>query len=64
MATSSITHNFVIKGKRRVEAFAKALEASFNTEVPEQPVLGREVTDPEEAWAILREALARSKAHG
>ena len=34
MATSSITHNFVIKGDA-VERFANALEKSFNMEVPD-----------------------------
>ena len=60
MATSSITHNFVIKGDA-VERFADALEASFNMEVPERPSCGREVTDPEEAWSILRRAAARRR---
>lgn len=30
MATSSITKNFVISGKRQVEMFADAIEASAN----------------------------------
>ena len=47
MATSSITHNFVIKGDA-VERFANALEASFNTEVPKRSPCGRQLTDPRE----------------
>ena len=63
MATSSITKNFVISEKEAVESFIDALETSFNMEVPECPSCGREVTDPEEAWAILRRAAARSQTH-
>lgn len=34
MATSSITKNFVISGKRQVEMFADAIEASANDQTP------------------------------
>ena len=36
MATSSITKNFVISGKRQVEMFADAIEASFNDQTPQR----------------------------
>ena len=62
MATSSITHNFVIKGDA-VERFANALEASFNTEVPERPSCGRQLTDPEEIKALTLKWLKNYGAH-
>ena len=62
MATSSITHNFVIKGDA-VERFADALEVSFNMEVPERPPCGREVTDPEEIKALTMKWLKNYGPH-
>ena len=75
MATSSITHNFVIEGKERVERFANAIEASWNEVIPErtsagrlvkdpeeEPV-GRLVMDPEEAREILRRCAERRRAN-
>ena len=41
MATSSITRNFVITGKDKVEAFANALEESANAFVSESKVSAR-----------------------
>ena len=38
MAASSITKNFVISGKRQVEMFADALEASANDKTPRVPI--------------------------
>ena len=38
MATSSITKNFVISGKRQVEMFADAIEASANDKTPRVPI--------------------------
>ena len=34
MATSSITKNFVISGRKQVEMFADAIEASANDRTP------------------------------
>lgn len=34
MATSSITKNFIISGRRQVEMFADAIEASANDNTP------------------------------
>ena len=63
MATSSITHNFVIEGKERVERFANAIEASWNEVIPERPPMqARFITDTKEAWALLERGLkAQSK---
>ena len=64
MATSSITHNFVIKGKERVERFANAIEASWNEVIPEEePVPVRDITDPKEAREILRRCAERHRAN-
>ena len=38
MATSSITKNFIISGKKQVERFADAMEASANDKTPRVPI--------------------------
>ena len=48
MATSSITKNFVISGKRQVELFADAIEASANNRPTRIPVSAREIKGEEE----------------
>lgn len=63
MATSSITRNFVITGKDKVEAFADALEASANAYVPPRKVSARQVTDPKEIKALMMKAKEK-KANG
>ena len=59
MATSSITHNFVIEGKERVERFANAVEASWNEEVSEWPSTGREMPSPYELEKIMTKFMER-----
>ena len=44
MATSSITKNFVISGKRQVEMFADAIEASAHNRPERIFVAAREIT--------------------
>ena len=44
MATSSVTKNFVISGKRQVEMFADAIEASANNRPKRISVATREIT--------------------
>ena len=56
MATSSITRNFVITGKDKVEAFANALEESANAFVSESKVSARQLTDPDEIKALMMKA--------
>lgn len=60
MATSSITHNFVISDLESVERFIKALDEADRdrTPVPDPP--GRELTDPEEIAAFMKR---RNKLH-
>lgn len=63
MATSSITRNFVIKGKDKVEAFANALEESANAKVPSRKVSARQLTDPDKIKALMMKAKEK-KANG
>ena len=56
MATSSITRNFVITGKDKVEAFANALEESATAFVSESKVSARQLTDPDEIKALMMKA--------
>ena len=63
MATSSITRNFVITGKNKVEAFANALEESANAHVPSREVFARQLTDPKEIKALMMKAKEK-KANG
>lgn len=60
MATSSITHNFVISDPESVKRFIKALDEADRdrTSVPDPP--GRELTDPEEIAAFMKR---RNKLH-
>lgn len=53
MATSSITRNFVITGREKVEAFANALEESANAQIPQRPMTVRQLTDPNEIRAFM-----------
>ncbi len=48
MATSSITKNFVISGKRQVEMFADAIEASANNRPNRISVAAKEIKGEEE----------------
>ena len=59
MPTSSITRNFVITGKDKVEAFANALEESAKADVPLREVSARQLTDPKEIKALMMKAKKR-----
>ena len=61
MATSSITKNFVISGKRQVEMFADALETSANDKPPRVPI---NVTYLQGADDIMKFMEKRKKANG
>ena len=43
MATSSITHNFVISGQRQVNKFVKAIEESANNPSIHTPINAKEI---------------------
>lgn len=53
MATSSLTHNFVISDPDAVERFVAALEASEPFRTPIRAAKINEVTDPEQIYTIL-----------
>lgn len=53
MATSSITKNFVISGKRQVEMFADAVEASANDRPVHTPVAAKQLKGKDELMRIL-----------
>ena len=57
MPTSSITRNFVIAGKDKVEAFVNALEESAKANVPLREVSARQLTDPKEIKALMMKKL-------
>ncbi len=63
MATSSITRNFVITGKDKVEAFANALEESATAYVPSRKVSAKQLTEPKEIKALMMKAKEK-KANG
>lgn len=53
MATSSITKNFVISGKKQVEKFADAIEASANNRPPRMHVNATFLTDPNDIRKLM-----------
>ena len=54
MATSSITKNFVISGKYKVEAFADAIEAAANDKTHVRKVSARVLTDPKDISKFMQ----------
>lgn len=61
MATSSITKNFVISGKRQVEMFADAIEASANNRTLRTPVAATQLRGAEDLKMLM---MRRKKANG
>ena len=61
MATSSITKNFVISGKRQVEMFADAIEASANDRPVHVPLAVKELKGKDD---LMRLKMIREKANG
>ena len=53
MATSSITHNFVITDEKAVKRFIKALDEADRNRVPNPKVSGHLVTDPQEFMDLM-----------
>jgi hypothetical protein len=53
MATSSITHNFIINDPAAAERFANALEEAEKTRVELKPSMGKLLTDPDDIKALL-----------
>lgn len=61
MATSSVTHNFVISDPESVKRFAEAIDEADHDRTPKQLLPGRQLTDPQE---ILNLMSKRKKKHG
>ena len=60
MATSSITHNFVIRGAA-VEAFVRAIDESeaVKDSIPLEPAPGHLITTPEEFRELMEKRQKR-----
>lgn len=53
MATSSITHNFVVSTPDSVERFVTALDKAEQDRIPNQILPGRQLTDSKEILALM-----------
>ena len=53
MATSSITHNFVVSSPDSVERFVTALDKAEQERIPNQVLPGRQLTDSKEILALM-----------
>ena len=60
MATSSITKNFVISGKKQVDVFVDAIERSANNRPVRVPVAAKELTDTNDIIKLMEK---RKKAN-
>ena len=63
MATSSITRNFVVSGKNQVEAFADAIEESYQESLREAPAADVKVTYLRGAEEIKKFMLKRQNSN-
>ena len=53
MATSSITHNFVISNPKSIERFVAALDEAERDRTPKQVILGRQLSNTEEILSLM-----------
>lgn len=53
MATSSITHNFVISNPESVKKFITAIEEAEHDRMRKTTLPGRQLTDPSEILALM-----------
>ncbi|CDA69606.1 putative uncharacterized protein [Clostridium sp. CAG:510] len=53
MATSSITHNFVVSNPNSVKRFVAALDEADHDRTPKQILPGRQLTNPQEILALM-----------
>lgn len=53
MATSSITHNFVVSTPDNVERFVTALDKAEQERIPNQVLPGRQLTDSKEILTLM-----------
>ena len=60
MATSSITHNFVVSDAKSVKCFVAALDEADRDRTPRRTLPGRQLTNPQEIVALMAK---RKKLH-
>ena len=60
MATSSITHNFVVSNPNSVKRFVAAIDEADRDHTPKQTLPGRQLTNPQEILALMSK---RKKQH-
>ena len=53
MATSSITHNFVVSKPNSVKCFVSAIEEADRDRSPKRIIPGRQLTNPQEILTLL-----------
>lgn len=53
MATSSITHNFVISNPESVKRFVAAIEEAESDRTPKRALPGRQLTDSNEILSLM-----------
>ena len=53
MATSSITHNFVISNPNSVKPFIAAIDEADRDRTPKQTLPGRQLTNPQEILSLM-----------
>ena len=53
MATSSITHHFVISNPNSVKRFVAAIDEADRDRTPKQTLPGRQLTNPQEILALM-----------
>ena len=61
MATSSITHNFVISDPKSIENFVSAIEEAERNRRPVRPPCGRLLTDPNDILALMSRRKANAQ---
>ena len=60
MATSSITHNFVVSNPNSVKRFVAAIDEADRDRTPKQTLPGRQLTNPQDILALMSK---RKKKH-
>ena len=60
MATSSITHNFVISNPNSVKRFIAAIDEADRDRTPKQTLPGRQLTNPQEILALMSKRKKRT----
>ena len=60
MASSSITHNFVISNPDSVKRFVEAIDEADSDRTPKQTLPGRQLKNPQEILALMAK---RQKKH-